>query len=80
MIGFLLFGIYWSFSNNTDLAYFTKTVFLDTAFYQDKIITVSVLFDVLLFFVFMQMHYYNLCKGILGVVIVTVPVVVVLSM
>jgi hypothetical protein len=79
VVGFFVFGFYWITANSSTMGYFIDTVFLGTGFFQDKIVTVSVLFDVILFFVFMQMKYYNLCKGLLGVVIVAVPVVAILS-
>lgn len=80
VVGFFVFGLYWVTANDSTMGYFVETVFLSTDFFQHKIVTVSVLFDVLLFFIFMQMKYYNFCKGLLGVVIVSVPIVALLSM
>jgi hypothetical protein len=75
-LGFLGFGFAWSAMNDTDFNYFYHDVFLNTGFYQDKIITVSILLDVLLFYLFMRINWLNICKGLLGVVIVSVPVVI----
>ncbi len=76
LIGFLVFGAIWSISNDVTFNYFYKDVFLGTRYYTDKIITISILLDVVLFFLFMQLHWYNLCKGLLAVVISTVPLVI----
>jgi hypothetical protein len=37
---------------------------------------VSILLDVLLFFIFMRLNWLNMCKGILAVVILAVPVAI----
>jgi len=76
LVGFIGFGATWSFINNTDFNYFLHDVFLNTGFYQDKIITVSILLDVLLFYLFMRLNWLQMCKGLLAVVIVSVPVVI----
>lgn len=75
-LGFLSFGMGWALMNNTDFSYFFNDVFMNTGFYQDKIITISILFDVILFYVFMRINWMNFCKGLLAVVIVSVPVVI----
>lgn len=74
--GFLVFGFFWKLANGTTMDYFVNEVFLGTGFYQSKIITVSVLMDVLLFFIFMQFNWLKLCKGLLGVIILSVIAVI----
>lgn len=75
LLGFALFGIAWSYFNDVSFRYFYKDVF-QNSFFTDKIITVSILVDVLLFFLFMRMNWYNISKGLLAVVICAVPVVI----
>lgn len=75
-IGLCIFGLIWSNVNDQDFAYFFKDVFIGTRYYTDKLITMSVVLDVFLFFIFMKMEWYNLSKGLLGVVILAVPIVV----
>ena len=76
VIGFCTFGYFWCLSENVDFAYFFNDVFIGTSYFQDKIVTVSILFDVILFYLFMRVNWLNLSKGILGVVVLSVPVAV----
>lgn len=76
LVGFAAFGFFWSIANDTTFKYFYKDVFIGTTFFTDKIVTISVLMDVLLFFLFMRYNWYNMCKGILAIVILAVPVAV----
>lgn len=76
LIGFLLFGLVWSLSTGSSLKYFITDIFLSTGMFQDKVVTMSLLLDVLLFFVFMRKDWLNFCKGILAVVIIGVPITI----
>ena len=49
LIGFLVLASWWSSANGTSLAYFYETVFQNSQLYKDSILTVSVLFNVGLF-------------------------------
>lgn len=77
-IGFFLFGWYGAASQDVSWAHFIHTVFIDRTMlqFQDKVVTVSILLDVVLFFIFMRMEWYKLSKGLLAVVICAVPVAV----
>jgi len=74
--GFYLFGLIWSYQNNTSVAYFVNEIFLGTSFFQDKIVTMSMLFDAILFALFLKWRLYNICKGIIAVLLLSVPVVI----
>ena len=74
-IGFLLFGIIWSIGTDHSFTYYIEDVFTGiTSYFQDKVVTISILIDVVLFYFFLRIHWYNLCKGLLAVVILSVPV------
>lgn len=77
-IGFVLFGYYGAATQEVSWTHFIHTVFVDRSMlqFQDKVVTISILLDVVLFFIFMRLEWYNLCKGLLGVVIAAVPVAV----
>jgi hypothetical protein len=77
-IGFVLFGFYGASTQDVSWSHFIHTVFIDRTMlqFQDKVVTISILLDVLLFFIFMRLEWNNLCKGLLGVVIAAVPVAV----
>jgi len=74
--GFYLFGLIWSLQNNTTVSYFVSEIFLGTNFFQDKIVTVSMLFDVILFALFLKLRMYNICKGLVAVLLLSVPIVI----
>lgn len=78
MVGFSLFGLMGAAVNDVSFTYFVNAVFIDRTFlqFQDKVITFSILADVVLFYFFMRAEWYNLCKGLLAVVILAVPVAV----
>jgi hypothetical protein len=76
--GFFLFGFFFALGSGTSMQYFINNIFLGGGpiSYQDKVVSVSMVMDIVLFFVFMQMHWDKMSKGILAVVISAVPVVV----
>lgn len=76
VLGFIAFGLFWAYSNNTDLEYFIEEIFIATDFFQDKIVTMSVLVDVVLFAIFLNFEYYKLCKGLVAIMLISVPIII----
>ncbi|MFN8777075.1 MAG: hypothetical protein ACK5XV_09930 [Flavobacteriales bacterium] len=75
LLGFMLFGIIWSIGTDHPFTYYLHDTFYGiTSMFQDKIVTISILVDVVLFYIFLRLQWYNLCKGLLAVVILSVPV------
>jgi hypothetical protein len=75
LTGFVLFGFVWSVGTEHSFTFYIKDVFTGiTSMFQDKIVTISILIDVVLFYFFLRKNWYNLCKGLLAVVILSVPV------
>jgi len=76
--GFFIFAFLWSLVNETTVKDFIDNVFFNSGpiQFQDKIVSVSMIADILLFYLFMRMSWYNVCKGLLAVVICAVPVVI----
>jgi hypothetical protein len=76
-LGFILFGLVFTFGTSTNLTtFFHDLVYGITAMYQDKIVTISILGDVALFYWFIKKEWYKMSRGILYVVICSVPVAV----
>lgn len=74
-LGFLMFGIVWAMGTEHSFTFYIRDVFFGiTSMFQDKIVTISILVDVVLFYIFIRLGWYNLCKGLLAVVILSVPV------
>jgi hypothetical protein len=76
LLGFGIFGLIWAQVNNTDFTFFVEEIFLGMSFYQDKIVTISMLVDVILFAIFLKYHYYRLCKGLVAVMLISVPFII----
>jgi hypothetical protein len=68
--------IWWSQANGTSMEYFVQDVFLDSALYKDSILTISVLFNVGLFWICLRFDLEKLAKGILAVIFVSVPLII----
>jgi hypothetical protein len=74
-LGFLLFGFVFTLGTSTNLGtFFYDLAYGVTAMYQDKVVTVSILTDVVIFYYFIKKEWYQLSRGILFVVIASVPV------
>lgn len=76
IMSFFGFAMYWANANNSTVQYYINELFFGMHLFQDQILTLSVLFDVILFAIFYQLKHYRLCRGILLVVIVSVPVII----
>ena len=74
--GFLIFGMFIAAVQDVTFGRFIETLVEVTDTFHDKLVTVSILIDVLIFFIMIRKEYYEFCKGILAVVIVSVPVAV----
>lgn len=76
LVGFVSFGLLGAQMNEVSWMEFVEGVFFHGSLlkFQDKVITISILVDVVLFYFFMRREWYNLCKGLLAVVILAVPV------
>lgn len=76
LIGFLILGVFWSVSNGTTLEYFISEIALKSDLYKDSMLTVSTLFNVGVFYLALKKELWNFCKGILGVILVSVPFII----
>lgn len=73
--GFFLFGIGFSWKNEMTFSEFYNIVFLGIKNFQSRIVTISVLVDVILFFWFIRKGYQKLCQGLMVVMILSVVAV-----
>jgi hypothetical protein len=75
-IGFAAMTVWWSWANGTSFDYFIQQVFIGSALYKDSILTISVLFNVGVFWIALQHNWNRFARGILGVIFVTVPLII----
>ncbi len=75
ILGFLMFGFGFALKEDMTFGEFYRDVFLGVDNFQSRIVTFSMLIDVVLFFLFIRKDYQELCKGIMAVLILAVAVV-----
>lgn len=75
IIGFLGFGFGFALKNDITFMEFYRDVFLGVDNFQSRIVTFSMLINVVLFFVFIRKDYQKFCKGLMAVLIISVAVV-----
>jgi len=75
--GFVLFGVGFSWFNDILFIEFVQDVFLGSALqdFQSRILSFSMLFDVLLFFILVRKGYEEFCKGLIIVLVISVAVI-----
>ena len=74
-VGFILFGLVFTLGTSTNLTtFFNDLAYGVTAMYQDKVVTISILVDVVLFYYFIRKEWFQISRGILYIVICSVPV------
>jgi hypothetical protein len=76
LFGFLTLAGWWSVVNGTSLSYFYDTVFLNSQLYKDSILTVSVLFNVGLFWLALRTGHERLARGIMLIILLSVPTII----
>ncbi|MBO75625.1 MAG: hypothetical protein CMD33_10160 [Flavobacteriales bacterium] len=75
-IGFAAMTAWWSWANGTSFEYFVDEVFIRSALYKDSILTISVLFNVGVFWLALRCNWDHFARGILGVIFITVPLII----
>ncbi len=78
IVGFAVFGIGFSWKNDISFSYFVHDVFFSVTDFQSRIVTFSMLIDVVLFFIFIRKNYQEFCKGLLAVLVLSVIAVALL--
>jgi hypothetical protein len=77
IIGFCIFGLGFSLYNEILFSEFVSDVFLGPALqdFQSRIISFSMLADVVLFFALIRRGYEEFCKGLIIVLVISVAVI-----
>lgn len=75
VIGFFLFSLGFTLWSGGTIRQFISNVFLGQYDFESRIVTIAVLFDVALFYFFLRKQMHELSKGILAIMVLSVPVV-----
>jgi hypothetical protein len=75
ILGFVIFGFVFAIKEDMTFYEFYRDVFLGVANFQSRIISFSVLLDIILFYIFIRKDYQQMCKGIMAVLVLAVIVV-----
>lgn len=78
LAGFVLFGFGFAYINHISFGEFYHGIFLGVQDFQSRIVTFSMLIDVILFFIFMRKDYQQFCKGIIAVLVLSIMAVALL--
>lgn len=74
-LGFVLFGVGFAMFNHMSFGAFITDIFMKVEDFQSRIVSFSMLIDVILFFVFIRKNYQRFCKGLMAVLVLSVAVV-----
>lgn len=77
LLGFVLFGLVFSWYNEIFFSEFVNDVFFGSALqdFQSRILSFSMLLDVVLFFILIRRGYEEFCKGLIIDLVVSVAVI-----
>jgi hypothetical protein len=75
-LGFLLYGLYYSWEFNSTLSHFINNVFLGTKSYQSPIISLSLIADLGIFFLALKWKLNTTAKGVVYALLIYVPIVI----
>jgi uncharacterized membrane protein len=76
LLGFVIFGFGWAYKYDASFTYFIEEAWVKTTMFRNKIITVSVLFNVVVFAFMLKYEMYQFAKGIVGVILISVPIII----
>ena len=65
VIGFLIYGTYYSISHNVEFTDFVNRVFLGNKILRAPILSLSILFNLIPFYLFLNKKYYKGARGIM---------------
>jgi tetrahydromethanopterin S-methyltransferase subunit C len=74
--GFFTIALIWAIANNMSVQYFINEIFLGSDLFKDKILTVSALLNVIIFFFANRAEYYRMVRGIIAAVLFMVPFII----
>lgn len=75
LVGFVIYGLLWSIYFGKPFDYFVNGIFLGVKDFQSSIVALSLLFNLVPFFIFIRSDRYLSARGVLMAIFIYVPVV-----
>lgn len=75
VIGFIIYGLYWSWNFQKTFAYFVNDLFIGTPDLRSSILSLSLLMNLVPFFVFLKTDRFKGARGVMLAVFLYVPFV-----
>jgi hypothetical protein len=72
VIGFVLYGLVFSWMNGVSFGHFYQKIFLDTELFRSQILTGALIVNILMFYILMRRRMDDLNKGVLIAILLTV--------
>ena len=74
--GFYLIALIWAIVNKMSVQYFVDEIFLGSDLFKDKILTVSALLNVVIFYFANRAEYFKMVRGLIAAVLIMVPFII----
>ncbi len=76
VMGFFLLGFAWSVSNGDSISYFINNIAVKSLLYRDSILTACTLLNVGIFYLALRKEMWEFCRGIMLVILLSVPMII----
>lgn len=75
IIGFAIYGLLWSIYFQKPFVYFVENIFMGVKAFQSSIVALSLIFNLVPFFIFLRSDRYRSGRGVLLALFIYVPLV-----
>lgn len=76
VLGFFVIAVIWAIVNSMSVQFFIDEIFLGTDLFKDKILTVSALLNVVVFYFANRAEYFKMVRGLIAAVLIMVPFII----
>ena len=76
ILGFFLLGFAWSITNDDSMSYFINNIAIKSMLYRDSILTACTLLNVGIFYLALRKEMWEFCRGIMLVILLSVPMII----
>lgn len=76
VIGFCIYGLYWSWSYGRTFSYFVNDIFIGMPIHRSSILVLSLLINLVPFLLFLRQERYKAVRGIMAAIFIYAPFVV----